>query len=63
MSEEIPVKWKPVRTQALEYLRIGQDSIRMSENLMSERMKFWEGLSIRPDLNDSDTQQKQKDEL
>lgn len=63
VSQDIPVKWKPVRTQALEYLHIGQDNIRMSENLISERMKFWESLPIRSDLDDSGSKYHGKDEL
>lgn len=63
VSQDIPVKWKPVRTQALEYLHIGQDSIRMSENLISERMKFWESLPIRSDLDDGGSKYHGKDEL
>ncbi|KZC14640.1 Venom carboxylesterase-6 [Dufourea novaeangliae] len=62
VSKEIPIKWKPVRTEALEYLRIGNDHIRMSENLNSDRMNFWDHLPIRPDLTESGKQQ-QKDEL
>ena len=62
VSEAVPVKWKPVRTQALEYLHIGQDEIRMSENLNPKRLNFWERLPIRPDLDDSERHQR-KDEL
>ncbi|XP_076162457.1 carboxylic ester hydrolase [Ptiloglossa arizonensis] len=62
VSKEVPIKWKPVRTSSLEYLRIGQDDIRMAKNLNSERMGFWERLPIRPDLDDVDSQQR-KDEL
>ncbi|XP_060814384.1 carboxylic ester hydrolase [Bombus pascuorum] len=59
-SEQIPIKWKPVRTQNLEYLHIGQDDIRMSENLLRERIDFWENLPVREDF---DTQRQWKDEL
>lgn len=62
VSEQIPIKWKPVRTQSLEYLHIGQDQLKMAENLNADRMNFWERLSIRPDLEESERQQ-QKDEL
>ncbi|XP_071875787.1 carboxylic ester hydrolase [Bombus fervidus] len=60
VSEQIPIKWKPVRTQNLEYLHIGQDDIRMSENLLQERLDFWENLPVREDF---DTQRQWKDEL
>ncbi|KZC14638.1 PREDICTED: esterase E4-like [Dufourea novaeangliae] len=62
VSKDIPIKWKPVRTEALEYLRIGGDQIEMSKNLIPERINFWNGLPIRPDLTKSGNQQ-QKDEL
>ncbi|XP_043262699.1 venom carboxylesterase-6-like [Colletes gigas] len=63
VSKEVPLKWKPVRTRALEYLRLGQDDIKMSENLISDRMNFWNRLPIRPDLDDGDKRQQKKDEL
>nr|WAJ59855.1 carboxylesterase [Apis mellifera] len=63
VSEDIPIKWKPVRTQALEYLHIGQDNIRMSENLISERMKFWESLPVRSGLEDGGSKYRGKEEL
>ncbi|XP_076548202.1 carboxylic ester hydrolase [Osmia lignaria lignaria] len=62
VTEEVPVKWKPVRTKDLEYLRIGNNGIEMSKNLNPDRMSFWERLPIRPDLDEGRTQQ-QKDEL
>ncbi|CAK9831367.1 Venom carboxylesterase-6 [Anthophora retusa] len=63
VSEQIPVKWKPVRTESLEYLHIGQDNIRMSENLNPERMNFWKRLPIRPDLDGSGKHRQTKEEL
>nr|XP_033331335.1 venom carboxylesterase-6-like [Megalopta genalis] len=63
VSRDVPIKWKPVRTEALEYLRIGQDQIEMSANLNQERINFWKSLPIRPDLIDSDKGAQQKDEL
>ncbi|XP_076643336.1 carboxylic ester hydrolase-like [Halictus rubicundus] len=63
VSKDVPVKWKPVRTEALEYLHIGQDQVEMSMNLNRDRMNFWKSLPIRPDLIDSDKQTQQKDEL
>ncbi|XP_043595454.1 venom carboxylesterase-6-like [Bombus pyrosoma] len=60
VSEKIPIKWKPVRTQNLEYLHIGQDDIRMSENLLQERIDFWQTLPVRADFV---TQRQWKDEL
>lgn len=63
VSKDIPIKWKPVRTQALEYLHIGQDNIRMSENLISERMKFWESLPVRSGLEDGGSKYRGKEEL
>ncbi|XP_031841726.1 carboxylic ester hydrolase [Nomia melanderi] len=63
ITKDIPVKWKPVRTEALEYLRIGQDRIEMLKNLKEKRMNFWKRLPIRPDLIDSGKQTQKKDEL
>lgn len=63
VSEQIPVKWKPVRTESLEYLHIGQDNIRMSENLNPDRMNFWKRLPIRPDLDGSGKHRQTKEEL
>ncbi|XP_076277825.1 carboxylic ester hydrolase-like [Lasioglossum baleicum] len=63
VSKDVPIKWKPVRTDALEYLRIGQDQVEMSMNLNQDRMNFWKSLPIRPDLIDSDKQTQRKDEL
>lgn len=63
VSKDVPIKWTPVRTEALEYLRIGQDQVEMSTNLNQDRMNFWKSLPIRPDLIDSDKKTQQKDEL
>ncbi|XP_076232205.1 carboxylic ester hydrolase [Calliopsis andreniformis] len=63
ISKQIPIKWKPVRTQALEYLHIGQNQLQMAEYLNRDRMDFWERLPIRPDLSESSERQQQKDEL
>ncbi|KAK9297565.1 hypothetical protein QLX08_008786 [Tetragonisca angustula] len=56
-------KWKPVRTRAFEYLHIGQDDVRMSENLIPERIKFWEDLPIRAGFDNNGVLNQQKDEL
>lgn len=51
ITDTLPVKWQPVRSESLEYLRIGSPSdIRMRKNLNPERMRFWSGLPVRPDL-------------
>ncbi|XP_076754354.1 carboxylic ester hydrolase [Xylocopa sonorina] len=60
VSEETPVKWKPVRTEDLEYLHIGQSKIWMSANLFKDRINFWKSLPIRPDLEEK---RQPKDEL
>ncbi|XP_043523966.1 venom carboxylesterase-6-like [Frieseomelitta varia] len=62
VSGQIP-KWKPVRTRAFEYFHIGQDDVRMSENLIPERMKFWEDLPIRAGIDNNGVLNQQKDEL
>ncbi|XP_054013924.1 carboxylic ester hydrolase-like [Hylaeus anthracinus] len=62
VSKQVPIKWKPVRTKSLEYLNIGQKNIKMADNLLPDRVSFWDQLPIRPDLDDADNRQ-QKDEL
>ncbi|XP_015600279.1 venom carboxylesterase-6 [Cephus cinctus] len=47
LTKEIPIKWKPVRTLDLEYLHIGSPKeLFMADNLIHERVKFWEKLGI-----------------
>lgn len=63
ITAEIPVKWKPVRTpNAMEYLHIGQSKIDMKQDFLPARMRFWDGLSVRTDL-ETEMKQKVKDEL
>ncbi|XP_012270621.1 venom carboxylesterase-6 [Orussus abietinus] len=51
VTEEVPVKWMPVRTQALEFLHIGgPKDIYMAYNLYPERVHLWSQLPVRPDL-------------
>lgn len=62
-TQTVPIKWKPVRTQALEYLHIGKSDLHMADNLHPERNAFWESLPINPDLGDDKSPQEVKDEL
>ncbi|XP_066593320.1 carboxylic ester hydrolase [Prorops nasuta] len=63
VTSQVPVKWKPVRTESLEYLHIGNDGIRMSKNLLSERLNFWDTLPIRDGSKRYNDVDRSKDEL
>ncbi|XP_044018144.1 venom carboxylesterase-6-like [Aphidius gifuensis] len=63
-TPKVPLKWKPVRTQELEYLHIeNSKNITMLKNLLHERMKFWESLPHRAAVTISNGQPIIKDEL
>ncbi|KAK0176050.1 hypothetical protein PV328_000227 [Microctonus aethiopoides] len=48
VDEQLPIKWKPVRTNALEYLHIEYpQNISMSKYLLKERMDFWASIPHR----------------
>lgn len=53
VTKTVPVKWKPVQTEKLEYLYIGKDRISMKDNLLPKRIAFWDSLPIRPDLTEN----------
>ncbi|XP_063991352.1 uncharacterized protein LOC135169896 [Diachasmimorpha longicaudata] len=64
ITPELPVKWKPVRTKAGEYLSIGGPrNIKMSENLLKERLKLWKGLPCGAGLAPLMASDRVKDEL
>lgn len=64
LTTQVPLKWKPVRTQELEYLRIeNSKNITMLKNLLHERMKFWESLPHRAAVTISNGLPIIKDEL
>ncbi|XP_015115295.1 venom carboxylesterase-6 isoform X2 [Diachasma alloeum] len=64
VTPELPVKWKPVRTSASEYLSIeSPQHMRMSENLLKDRLQFWEGLPCAAGLAPLIASDHVKDEL
>ncbi|XP_043683852.1 venom carboxylesterase-6-like [Vespula pensylvanica] len=44
ITETITEKWKPVKSESLEYYRISNSILSMSDDLHPERRKFWDNL-------------------
>lgn len=64
ITPELPVKWKPVRTEALEYLSIeSPQEIKMSKDLFKERIQLWESFPCSAGLAPSDKLPHIKEEL
>nr|QCC89025.1 carboxylesterase 10 [Meteorus pulchricornis] len=61
---KLPIKWKPVRTEALEYLHIAKpNDIRMSKYLLKDRMDFWESIPHRAEVITSRSSPSIRDEF
>ncbi|KAL6437219.1 hypothetical protein ACFW04_005044 [Cataglyphis niger] len=55
VTKLIPLKWKPVKTNSLEYLYIGNSTnVIMEKNLLWERMMFWNKLTHQMKLHGAD---------
>ncbi|XP_029664942.1 venom carboxylesterase-6-like [Formica exsecta] len=55
ITKLIPLKWKPVKTNSLEYLYIGNSTkIVMENNLLWERMTFWNKLTHQMKVHGAD---------
>ncbi|XP_057318500.1 venom carboxylesterase-6-like [Microplitis mediator] len=64
ITQQIPLKWKPVRTEALEYLLIpDSQNLKMSKYLLKERMEFWASIPHRDNVIISKKISYTKDEL
>ncbi|KAG8035023.1 hypothetical protein G9C98_005445 [Cotesia typhae] len=64
ITQQIPLKWKPVRTEALEYLLIPDSkNLKMSKYLLKERMDFWASIPHRANVITSNKRSHSKDEL
>lgn len=64
ITQQIPLKWKPVRTKALEYLLIpDSQNLKMSKYLLKERMEFWASIPHRDNVIISKKISHTKDEL
>lgn len=47
ITSNIAAKWKPVRTNSLEYFHIKDaKNLSMKKNLWLERVEFWKSLSL-----------------
>lgn len=44
ITKVITAKWKPVKTEALEYYHIGNSKLTMSSDLHAKRREFWDSL-------------------
>ncbi|XP_033212485.1 venom carboxylesterase-6-like [Belonocnema kinseyi] len=64
ISPQIPVKWKPVKTDSFEYLHIkNSNEVFMDENLWPKRIQFWKNLPCRKKLSIPDKTQLLKNEF
>ncbi|XP_015115296.1 venom carboxylesterase-6 [Diachasma alloeum] len=64
ITPELPLKWKPVRTEALEYLLINNSkNLKMSKHLLKDRMELWASLPHRASVDTSNKSSPRKDEL